>query len=227
MSVMTCEARIIVVGYGGEKFLRGKLPDQEAAARLPSCDLAGKKTGEIEIDAHPESFSTGAEDRDSVVFVNVPDKQEVEVADLVKVTVPARWPVSCTTNFPMALDEAHHPALCRVSNPCALGRLRDTESGKIVASPSIVEHTSMTSSSMRPRAESTLLGEGFIDVLLAGERPRSLHERDSKRSTACQRAHGSICAPIWENFFEAIRHRGAQAAQIDVVRRQTGDPGKP
>ena len=87
----------IVVGYGGEKFLRGKVTRPGGGGALAILDLAGKKTGEIEIDAHPESFQL--EKIGTRVFVNVPDKQEVEVADLVKVTVLARWRVSLHDQF--------------------------------------------------------------------------------------------------------------------------------
>src|SRR6266849_7511105 len=96
----------IVVGYGGEKFLAGKVTRPGGGGALAILDSTGKKTGEIAMDAHPESFQL--EKTGTRVFVNVPDREEVEVADLVKGTVLARWPVTCTTNFPMALDEAHH-----------------------------------------------------------------------------------------------------------------------
>ena len=61
----------------------------------------GKKVAEIPTDAHPESVQL--EKTGTRVFVNVPDKQEVEVADLVKGTVLAHWlSTSCTTNFYVA-----------------------------------------------------------------------------------------------------------------------------
>jgi DNA-binding beta-propeller fold protein YncE len=43
------------------------------------------------------------------VFINVPDKKEILVADLTNNNVLAHWAVQgCTDNFPMALDEPHH-----------------------------------------------------------------------------------------------------------------------
>jgi len=128
----------IVVGYGGEKFLAGKVTRPGGGGALAILDSTGKKTGEIAMDAHPESFQL--EKTGTRVFVNVPDRQEVEVADLVKGTVLAHWPVSCTTNFPMALDEAHHRLFvgCRMQARLAVF---NTETGKIVATPDIVKHT--------------------------------------------------------------------------------------
>src|ERR1700691_1909599 len=81
----------IVVGYGGEKFLAGKVARPGGGGALAILDSTGKKVGEIDMDAHPESFQL--EKSGTRVFVNVPDKQEVEVADLVKGSVLARWPV--------------------------------------------------------------------------------------------------------------------------------------
>src|SRR5437763_12236545 len=46
----------IVVGYGGEKFLAGKVTRPGGGGALAILDTTGKKTGEIAMDAHPESF---------------------------------------------------------------------------------------------------------------------------------------------------------------------------
>ena len=89
------QRRRIVVGYGSGKGALGFL------------DLNGKKTASIPLDGHPESFQI---ERTGVrAFVNVPDKKEIEVADVAKSAVVAKWPVtSALKNFPMALDEAQH-----------------------------------------------------------------------------------------------------------------------
>jgi DNA-binding beta-propeller fold protein YncE len=150
----------IVVGYGGEKFLAGKVARPGGGGALAILDSNGKKVGEIAMDAHPESFQL--EKTGTRVFVNIPDKQEVEVADLVKGTVLARWPVTCTTNFPMALDEAHHRLFVGCRMPARLA-VFDTETGKIVASPAIVEHTDdLFFDASKGRIY--ILGEGFIEA---------------------------------------------------------------
>lgn len=128
----------VVVGYGGEKFLAGKVARPGGGGAMAILDSSGKIVGDIAMDAHPESFQL--ERMGSRVFVNVPDKQEVEVADLVKGAVLARWPVTCTTNFPMALDETHHRLFVGCRLPARLA-VFNTDTGKIVASPAIVEHT--------------------------------------------------------------------------------------
>jgi sugar lactone lactonase YvrE len=83
----------VIVGYGD--------------GALAFLDPNGKKTGEISLEAHPESFQL--EKTGTRVFVNVPDQKEIQVADLVKNSLLGKWPVtSALSNFPMALDEGHH-----------------------------------------------------------------------------------------------------------------------
>src|SRR3989441_6924041 len=96
-------SKAVIVGYAGAKQLRKR---EEGTGGLGFLDSNGKKIGDIVIDAHPESFQL--EEAGTRLFVNVPDKNEIEIIDAVKRTVLARWPVSFQHNFPMALDEAHH-----------------------------------------------------------------------------------------------------------------------
>src|SRR5712691_6639835 len=81
----------VLVGYGGEKFLSGKAIREQGDGALAFLDSTGKRIGEIAVDAHPESFQL--EKSGTRVFVNVPDRHEVQVADLVKNSVLAHWPV--------------------------------------------------------------------------------------------------------------------------------------
>lgn len=89
----------VIVGYAGAKQLRKR---EEGTGGLGFIDSDGKKTGDIVIDAHPESFQL--EKSGSRIFVNVPEKKEIEVIDAAKHSVLARWPVSAEDNFPMALE---------------------------------------------------------------------------------------------------------------------------
>ena len=122
----------VLVGYGGEKFRAGKVWRGHGDGALAFLDLSGKKTGEIAIDAHPESFQL--EKSGTRVFVNVPDRQEIQVASLTNGSVIAHWPVAnCMDNFPMTLDETHHRLFVACREPASL-LVFDTASGKQVAS---------------------------------------------------------------------------------------------
>src|SRR5713226_4339462 len=82
-------SKAVIVGYAGAKQLRKR---EEGTGGLGFLDSGGKTTGDIVIDAHPESFRL--EEKGTRLFVNVPDKKEIEVIDVVKRTVLARWPVT-------------------------------------------------------------------------------------------------------------------------------------
>jgi DNA-binding beta-propeller fold protein YncE len=199
----------IVVGFGGEKFLAGKVTRPGGGGALEVLDLMGKKIAEIPTDAHPESFQL--EKTGTRVFVNVPDKQEVEVADLVKGTVLAHWKVTCTTNFPMALDEGHHRLFVGCRIPAQLAVL-DTESGKSVASPTIVEHTDdLFFDASKGRIY--ILGEGFIEAWQ--EKSPDQYERIGRYATPAD-ARTGLFVPDLGELFETIPHHGQQGAEILV-----------
>src|SRR5690242_2851266 len=199
----------IVVGYGGEKFLAGKVSRPGGGGALAILDLTGKKIAEIPMDAHPESFQL--EKIGTRVFVNVPDRQEVEVADLAKRTLLERWKVTCTTNFPMALDEAHHRLFVGCRIPARLA-VFDTESGKIVAEPVIVEHTDdLFFDASRERIY--ILGEGFIEAWQ--EKDPDHYEGIGRYATPAD-ARTGLFVPDLGELFETIPHHGQQGAEILV-----------
>jgi len=121
-------SKSVIVGYAGAKELRKR---EEGTGGLGFIDASGKKTRDVVIDAHPESFRL--EEKGTRLFVNVPDKQEIEVVDVEKGTILKRWPVSAKNNFPMSLDEAHHRLFVGAWTPPRL-IVFDTEAGKEVAS---------------------------------------------------------------------------------------------
>src|SRR5438067_2832286 len=149
----------VIVGYAGAKQLRKRV---EGTGGLGFLDSNGKKTGDLVIDAHPESFQL--EEAGTRLFVNVPEKKEIEVVDAVKRTVLARWPVtSAQNNFPMALDEAHHRLFvgCWVQ-PRLL--VFDTETGKEVASGEIAGSTDDLFYDSRRSRVYVLTSQGFLEV---------------------------------------------------------------
>jgi len=204
----------IVVGYGGEKFLAGKVTRPGGGGALAILDTNGKQVGNIDMDAHPESFQL--EKNGTRVFVNVPDRQEVEVADLVKGTVVARWPIAaCTTNFPMSLDETHHRLFVGCRMPARLA-VFDTETGKIVASPAMVEHTDdLFYDASKGRIY--VLGEGFIDVWRQNDPDH--YDRIGRVATPADSRTG-LFVPDLKELFETTPHHSAQGAQIGVYAIQ-------
>ena len=201
-------SRRLIVGYGGEKALRGR---PQGSGALGFLDSNGKQAGEIVVDAHPESFQL--EKNGTRVFVNVPDKKEVQVADVAKGTILARWPtIAATTCFPMALDEGHHRLFAGCRMPARL-LVIDTESGKTVASPEIVGDTDdLFYDSDRSRVY-IIGGQGFIDVL---QQKDADHCDRLGRYPIPAGTRTGVFVPEWGKLFAAVPHRGEQVSEILV-----------
>jgi hypothetical protein len=197
----------VLVGYGGEKFLGGKVTRGQGDGALAILDLTGK-VGEIAMDAHPESFQL--EKAGTRVFVNVPDHQEVEVADLVKGTVVAHWPVTCTDNFPMTLDETHHRLFIGCRTPASV-LVFDTGSGKTVASLESVTSDDIFYDASKGRLY--VLGQGVMDVFQQNDAD---HYAKIANYPTGPGAWTGLFVPDWGKLFVAARHQDQQSAEILV-----------
>lgn len=190
-------SRRIVVGYGD--------------GALGFLDANGKKTGEIALDAHPESFQL--EKAGTRAFVNVPDQKEIQVADLAKNAVLAKWPItSALKNYPMALDETHHRLLIGCRAPARM-LVIDTETGKQTASVEIVGDTDdLFYDAARSRVY-VIGGQGFVDVF--DQKNADHYDRTAHIATASG-ARTGLFVPDWGKLFVAVPHRGEQRAEILV-----------
>jgi DNA-binding beta-propeller fold protein YncE len=187
----------IIVGYGD--------------GALGFLDSHGKKTGEIALDAHPESFQL--EKTGTRVLVNVPDRKEIQVADLAKNTLLDKWPVtSALKNYPMALDEAHHRLLIGCRAPARM-LVIDTETGKQTASVEIVGDTDDLFYDAAKRRVYVIGGQGFVDVF--EQKDADHYERIGHIATAAG-ARTGLFVPEWGKLFVAVPHRGEQRAEILV-----------
>jgi DNA-binding beta-propeller fold protein YncE len=198
----------VIVGYAGAKQLRKRT---EGSGGLGFLDSDGNKTGDVVIDAHPESFLL--EDLGNRIFVNVPDKKEIEVIDRVKLTVLARWPVtSAQGNFPMALDEAHHRLFVATWTPSRM-LVFDTETGKeISAGETAGPSDDLFYDSRRGRVY-VLTGAGFLEVFQ--DRDHTHYDRIAHYATPLHTQTG-LFAPEWGQLFAAAQGQGEQSAEIRV-----------
>jgi DNA-binding beta-propeller fold protein YncE len=201
-------SRSVVVGYGGEKALRSR---PQGSGILAFLDTNGKESGEIVVDAHPESFQL--EKTGTRVFVNVPDKSEIQAGDVPKKTILAAWPTTAArTCFPMALDEAHQRVFAGCRNPARL-LVFDTSTGKAVASPEIVGDTDdLFYDAARSRIY-VIGGQGFIDVLRQEDPDH--YERIARYPTPSGTRTG-LFVPEWGMLFAAVPHRGEKGCEIRV-----------
>lgn len=195
----------IVVGYGGVAM--GLI----GGGALAFLDSGGKKLGEIPVDAHPESFQL--EKSGTRIFVNVPVRKEIEVADTEKNAVIAKWPLtSASSNYPMALDEAHHRLFVGCRSPARM-LVIDTESGKQLAAVEIVGDTDDLFYDASNGRIYVIGGGGFVDVIERKDPDR--YERISHIPTASG-ARTGFFVPDWRQLFVAVPHRGEQLSKVLV-----------
>jgi DNA-binding beta-propeller fold protein YncE len=189
--------RRVIVGFGSGAFA--------------FLDSNGKKTGEVALDAHPESFQL--EKAGTRAFVNAPDRKEIEVVDLAKNAVIAKWPVtSALKNFPMALDEAHHRLLIGCREPARM-LVVDTETGKQTATVEIVADTDDLFFDARRGRVYVIGGGGSVDVL---EQKDADHYTSLQHIQTAPGARTGYFSPDWSKLFVAVPHRGQQAAEVLV-----------
>jgi DNA-binding beta-propeller fold protein YncE len=189
--------RRILVGYG------------DGALRF--LDPNGKRFGEIALDAHPESFQL--EHDGTLAFVNVPNREEIEVVDVAKKSVVSKWPVtSALKNFPMALDETDHRLLIGCRAPARM-LVIDTESGKQTASVDIVGDTDDLFYDAGRKRVYVIGGQGFVDVFEQKDADR--YEHIDHIATA-PGARTGLFVPDWRMLFVAVPHRGEQRAEVLV-----------
>jgi DNA-binding beta-propeller fold protein YncE len=199
----------VIVGYAGAKQLRKR---EEGTGGLGFIDSTGKKTGDIVVDAHPESFQL--EKSGSRIFVNVPEKKEIEVIDAATHSVLARWTVSAEDNFPMALDEANHRLLLGVWKPPQL-LVFDTQTGKQVAAGDIAGKTDdLFYDSVRRRVY-VLTSVGYIEVF---EQKDADHYNRIMRYETPSRSQTGLFVPEWGRLFVAVPAQNNRGAEIRVYQ---------
>jgi DNA-binding beta-propeller fold protein YncE len=188
-------ANRIIVGYGD--------------GALGFLDANGRKTGEIRLDAHPESFQL--EKRGTRVFVNVPDQKQIQVADLSKNAAVAKWPVtSALRNYPMALDETRHRLLIGCRSPARM-LVIDTETGKQTGSFEIVGDTDDLFYDAAKSRVYVIGGGGFVDVF--SQKDANHYTRIEQIKTA-PGARTGLFVGDWGKLFVAVPRRGEQRCEV-------------
>jgi hypothetical protein len=199
----------VIVGYAGAKQLRKR---EVGTGGLGFINSSGKKTGDIVIDAHPESFQL--EQSGSRIFVNVPEKKEIEVIDADKHSVLTRWPVSAQDNFPMTLDEANQRLLIGTWNPPQL-LVFDTQTGKQVAVGEIAGKTDdLFYDSLRRRVY-VLTSVGYLDVF---EQKDADHYNRIARYPTPSRSQTGLFVQEWGKLFVAVPAQNDHSAEIRVYQ---------
>ena len=187
----------IYVGYG--------------SGALAEIDEEGNKSGEIKLDAHPESFQL---EKDSPrIYVNLPKSRKIAVLDREKRAIIATWPVGMAlANYPMALDEVDHRLFVITRFPARL-LVVDTTTGKTVQHlPAVGDCDDVFYDQNRKRIYASG-GEGAISVF---EQQDADHYKELATITTVKGARTSFFSPDLDRLFLAVRRQGTQAAAIRV-----------
>ncbi|HZR56748.1 MAG TPA: hypothetical protein VFA74_07735 [Terriglobales bacterium] len=115
---------------------------------------------EFKLGAHPESFQL--EKSGQNLYVNLPDLDQIAVINRDTHTI-TRWHTSLASNFPMALDEAHHRLFIITHAPPRLA-VFDTSSGRMVTSLPCVQNSDDAYYDSARQRIYVPGGEGAIDI---------------------------------------------------------------
>ena len=176
---------------------------------------SNKVLASVKLPGHPEAFQY--EKNGPRIFVNIPGAREIAVIDRDKGAVMRKWEsLGARSNFPMALDEAHHRLFVGFRNPPRLA-VFDTESGKQVASlDSSGDSDDIFYDKARRRIYMSC-GEGFIDVFRQDDPDRyALLEQFPTASGA----RTSYFSPETGNLYVAVPRGVFQNAEIRIYNIQ-------
>jgi DNA-binding beta-propeller fold protein YncE len=179
---------------------------------LAAVDPAsGQVVQRVTFSGHAESFQL---ERDgSRVFVNVPGRAQIVVADRKTASVVARWPTGAArANYPMALDESTHRLFIGLRRPPTMG-VYDAATGKALTTLPIVGDTDDLFYDAVRRRLYVIGGEGYIDVL---QRDAGDVFRRTDRIPTATGARTAIFVPEQSRLYLAVPHRGTQRAEIRI-----------
>jgi WD40 repeat protein len=166
-----------------------------------------KQLSSIPLDGHPESFQLSK--KQNRIYINVPDADEIEVADLSSHSVIAKWKnTNASSNFPMALDEADNRLFVGCRSPATL-RMINTQTGKDIYS---VACAGDADDVFYYGADSLIFisgGKGFIDVFKATNELQRINHIETSSG-----ARTSLLLPSQKTILLAVPARSGNSAAL-------------
>lgn len=176
----------------------------------------GAKWFEIPLAGHPEGFQL--ETKGPRIFVNVPDRAMVVVADRERRKVAVTWQVEeAKDNYPMALDEKSGRVLVGCRTPPKLLAL-DMKDGTVKASLGISGDVDDLYLDPKSRLLYASCGEGFMDVVDADRFECVARVPTGKGARTCLLDAGS------GRLFVAVPMHEGKPAEIRVYRTAPAPP---
>lgn len=173
--------------------------------------MTGRELGTIKLRGHAEAFEV--ENGGTRIYVNVPDANEIAVADWNRRSVIERWPMEkYRDNFPMAIDRTRHRLFVVCRRPADLLAL-DSRSGKIVAHVGVVRDADDVYYDKTRRRLYVSGGQGAISVV---DQLDADHYRLETTLPTAPGARTSLFVPQLSRFYLAVPRHGNREAEILV-----------
>ncbi len=169
-----------------------------------------KEVASIKLDGHPESFQLAK--KQNRLYINVPDANEIEVADLTTRAIIAKWKnTDASSNFPMALDENNNRLFIGCRSPATL-RMINTETGKDITTIKISGDADDVFYNAPDSLVFVSAGRGYIDIFKAGK--SSLKEVNHLETRSGART--SLLLSSENKFLLAVPSRNGNPAALWV-----------
>jgi len=170
-----------------------------------------QKTADIKLPGHPEGFQLDKGQKK--IFVNVPDANQIDVADVEKGEIIARWKTEYNANFPMAIDEPDHIIFIGYRHPAKLVAI-DENTGKTVAVTDLTGDADDLYFNKESKKIYASGGSGAVNIYsfekAAFKQIASIPTRSGART--------SLLIPALNTFVLAERAAGNETAQLSVYR---------
>jgi hypothetical protein len=168
-----------------------------------------QKTADIKLPGHPEGFQLDKGQKK--IFVNVPDANQIDVIDVEKGEIIARWKTEYNANFPMAIDEPGHVIFIGYRHPAKLVAI-DENTGKTIAVTDLTGDADDLYYDSRLKKIYASGGSGAVNIYsfekTAFKQIASIPTRSGART--------SLLIPALNTFILAERATGNETAQLSV-----------
>jgi YVTN family beta-propeller protein len=173
--------------------------------------LRRKKTADISLGAHPESFQLDSNGR---IYVNVPNAGQIAVVDRAAGKQSAAWSFNdARDNFAMALDENEGRVIVLFRKPALIVAFGSKDGQVIFKGETCGDADDVFVDPKRHRIYVSC-GAGLIDVL---QRRGAGYERVAQVSTA-PGARTALFVPDADRLYVGVRGSSAESAAVWVLR---------
>lgn len=168
-----------------------------------------KVVGEIPVSAYLKQFEIDGDK----VYVNLPDKNMVEVVSLSSAKPVGSWTVAAKRNVPMAIDRIHH----RLFVACEPGKfiIYSTENGKSIESINIGKDADGIYYDAKRKRIYVSCGEGNIAII---EQKDADHYNFVETINTIRGAGTSLFSPQLDKYILAVPQSANQTAEIRVYQ---------